>query len=164
MKRVLLTAAVVALALAAAAPVIGAAGGAAAGPLLGSGTEDATVAIGRSHDGPVLTADALAPGAPATGSIRIWNDGTVPARMTLSADVRGDARLAGALQLRVTTAAGQLLYHGRLSELGHAALGTFAPGEGTTVDFRASLPAARAAAALDGRSLAAAFRWTAAQA
>lgn len=155
MRKLILTAvALTAAALLGAAPVVGA---------RGEGAEEGAVAIGRSHDGAVFSAAALAPGRPATGSIRVWNDGTVSARFMLSADVTGDERLVRALRLRITTAAGRVVYDGPLAGFRLARLGSFAPGEGVTVRFRASLPAERAEG-LHGLSLSADFRWGATQA
>jgi hypothetical protein len=163
MKTLVLTAVVLAAALVGAAPLVGAAGDAAAGPLFGEEMENGTLAIGRSHDRPVLSTDALAPGHPARGSIRVWNDGTIPAVLTLYAEVDGDPRLLDALRLRITTKAGALLYDGPVSAFAQAGLGTFDPGDGATVLFRAGLPAEQAAG-LDGLSLSADFRWSATQA
>jgi hypothetical protein len=102
-----------------------------------------TFSESNSRDGSaVLTASAMPPGASATGTVTIANDGDLAGDIALSTSHLTDTpgplggRLSERLELVVSDVTQPaVLYTGRLDGLGTVTLGRFAPGEAHTYRF-----------------------------
>lgn len=133
-----------------------------------------TLSLANSKDGAAIFAAAnMRPGQQAGGSVTVTNKGTLPAALTLSPGARSaagaaDRLLESRLKLVVfdVTDVGRpvTMYAGPLASMPATALGDLAAGRSRDFRFVASLPSAGANAdnAVQGASLAASFRWTAA--
>ena len=89
-------------------------------------------------------ADALRPGASTAGDVRIGNDGTARAIVTLTGTQvaeAGAASLSDTLQLSVfDVTRGDILYSGPAATFSTVAVGALAAGESHVVRFTATLP------------------------
>ena len=125
----------------------------------------------NSKDGQaVLNASNLGPGASASGTVTIGNQGDASGVFELdSRDLVDDpgprgGRLGSALQLVVRDlGSSQVVYSGSLGALSTRGLGTWRPGESRTYRFDVSLPNSAPASdnTLQGADTSIAFRWTA---
>ncbi|HEX8855048.1 MAG TPA: hypothetical protein VF752_05555 [Thermoleophilaceae bacterium] len=127
--------------------------------LASAGTGD--VQIGNSRAGQaIVTADRLAPGGTASGTVTISNAGSADGAFFLSA-VDTVGTLISALQLRVDDlSSAARVYDGSFAGLSQLALGNFAPGEAHAYRFTVALGAG-AANALQGAEASVSFRWDA---
>ena len=124
------------------------------------------VHISNSLEGrAVFGAEALRPGDSATGDVRIGNDGSVRAVVTLSAtrvqETGAAASLSDALQLSVVDVTGDLsLYSGPAASFQTVGVGSLAAGGSRVVRFTATLPRS-AGNALQGASTTLGLQWNA---
>jgi hypothetical protein len=133
---------------------------------------DGTLSLQNSLEGQaVFSAEDIAPGESAGGSVTVSNAGTLPGSLTLAESGRtdmpgpGGGALSERLQLVVQdVTSGTTVYSGRLDALGSVALGTLGPGAGRVYSFTASLPADAADDSVAGASVNVSYRWTAADA
>ena len=126
---------------------------------------DGTLALQNSREGQaIFSAEGLAPGGSASGSVTVANAGTLAGDLTLTqSDAEpGGVALSQTLQLVVqdVTGAPATVYSGPLSGLETLALGSLGPGAARVYSFTASLPAA-ADASVAGASMTVGYTWTA---
>ena len=124
-----------------------------------------TAVLARAGSGSFLSFRNLGIGATRTGRLTIVNEGTGAGELVLSASIRSNP-LSRHLRL-VVVVGGRTVYRGSLAVFGSARGGRLEQGAARTFVFRVSLPSTGSAArddALQGETVDASFRWSAAAA
>lgn len=159
----LVSVAILAVALPGAFGSVGGAKGSGTDPLrvFSSGPAVALDAAGGAR----LSVDGLVPGQSRTAVVRLSNAGSEPAALSLSARLSdrvapGGIALSSVLGLRISTPRGAVLYDGALSGLRYLRLGQVGAGASRAFDFTVTLPRG-VGNGVQGSTLGAGFSWTA---
>jgi hypothetical protein len=164
LRKVVLSASVVAATLVVAPTVLGAVGGQSIheGPFT-----DAKAATHGWQSGPALGSGRLRIGVPVRSTLTISNDGSSAARYLLSARIGGDLGFASHLRIVVRRRTDRVVvFVGPATRLQTADLGTFRPRAAEAFDLTVTLlPTGSTASdnALQGRAASVDLGWTAAQ-
>ncbi len=118
-----------------------------------------------AEGGAQLSVAGIVPGQSRAATVRIANSGDAPVAFSLAASVvdrvgPGGASLSEALELRIESTAGRLLYDGPIGRLDRLGLGNVAAGSARAYRFVVALPAS-VGNEVAGSSLSAGFTWNA---